>query len=224
MEQQSPGWCFRKRVPRHPPLPHPAPASPAALPRSLHAELRSPIARPARTRPLSSAPRAQAAPASSSPVVVVTGASRGIGRAIALAAGAAGCRVAVNYASSRQGAEEVAELVRAAGGEALTIKADVGQREGAEGVVRAAAEAWGCVDVLVNNAGITRDALVLRMKPEQWDEVIQVNLSGVFFASQAAAKLMAKQRRGRIVNVASVVGLAGNPGQANYAAAKGGEV
>ncbi|KDD71631.1 short chain dehydrogenase, partial [Helicosporidium sp. ATCC 50920] len=124
----------------------------------------------------------------------------------------------------RQGAEEVAELVRAAGGEALTIKADVGQREGAEGVVRAAAEAWGCVDVLVNNAGITRDALVLRMKPEQWDEVIQVNLSGVFFASQAAAKLMAKQRRGRIVNVASVVGLAGNPGQANYAAAKGGVI
>ncbi|GIL43147.1 hypothetical protein Vafri_975 [Volvox africanus] len=156
------------------------------------------------------------------PVCLVTGASRGIGKAIALALGAQGARVAINYASSAASAEEVAAAVVAAGGEAMVVGANVAKREEIERMFKEVADKWGRLDVLVNNAGITRDTLMMRMKPEQWDAVIDTNLSGVFYCTQAATKVMGKQRSGRIVNITSVVGLVGNAGQANYAAAKAG--
>ncbi|GLI68914.1 hypothetical protein VaNZ11_013465 [Volvox africanus] len=156
------------------------------------------------------------------PVCLVTGASRGIGKAIALALGAQGARVAINYASSAASAEEVAAAVVAAGGEAMVVGANVAKREEIERMFKEVSDKWGRLDVLVNNAGITRDTLMMRMKPEQWDAVIDTNLSGVFYCTQAATKVMGKQRSGRIVNITSVVGLVGNAGQANYAAAKAG--
>ncbi|PSC70932.1 3-oxoacyl-[acyl-carrier] reductase 4-like [Micractinium conductrix] len=157
-------------------------------------------------------------------VCVVTGASRGIGRAIALELGAAGCKVAVNYAGSKDKAEEVAHLIEQSGGEAITIGANMGKLEDIERLFKEVTDKWGTVDVLCNNAGITRDTLMMRMKPEQWQEVIDVNLTGVFYATQAATKIMAKKRKGRVINIASVVGLVGNAGQANYAATKGGVI
>ncbi|KAK4535802.1 hypothetical protein CDCA_CDCA06G1827 [Cyanidium caldarium] len=155
-------------------------------------------------------------------VAVVTGASRGIGRAIALALGEAGCHVVVNYSASEAAATAVVQSIKRAGGEAMAFKADVRQPEQVDALFTAALERLGRVDVVVNNAGITRDTLMLRMRPEQWQEVIDLNLTGVFLCSQAAAKVMLKQRSGRIINIASVVGQIGNAGQANYAAAKGG--
>ncbi|KAI8470689.1 MAG: hypothetical protein J3K34DRAFT_419559 [Monoraphidium minutum] len=158
------------------------------------------------------------------PVCIVTGGSRGIGAAIALALGSTGARVVVNYASSPDKAEEVAAKIVAHGGEAITVKADVSKREDLEALVKAATDKWGSLDVLVNNAGITRDTLMMRMKPDQWEDVISTNLSAVFYATQAATKVMGKARKGRIINIASVVGLTGNAGQANYAAAKAGVI
>jgi 3-oxoacyl-[acyl-carrier protein] reductase len=157
-------------------------------------------------------------------VCIVTGASRGIGRAIALALGAAGCKVAVNYAASSAAADQVAADIVALGGEAIVVGANCGKLDEIERMFKEVTDKWGTVDVLVNNAGITRDTLVMRMKPEMWQEVIDVNLSGVFYTTQAATKIMAKKRKGRVVNIASVVGLVGNAGQANYAAAKGGVI
>ncbi|EFN55175.1 hypothetical protein CHLNCDRAFT_35597 [Chlorella variabilis] len=157
-------------------------------------------------------------------VCVVTGASRGIGRAVALALGAQGCKVAINYAASSGRAEEVAHQIEELGGEAIVVGADMGKADEIDALFKTVADKWGTVDVLVNNAGITRDTLMMRMKKEQWDDVINVNLTGVFLATQAATKIMSKKRKGRIVNVASVVGLVGNAGQANYAAAKGGVI
>ncbi|KAH9606704.1 hypothetical protein KSS87_007226 [Heliosperma pusillum] len=147
------------------------------------------------------------------PVVVVTGASRGIGRATALALGRAGCKVLVNYARSSKEAEEVAKEIEACGGQALTFGGDVSQEADVESMITAAIDAWGTVDVLVNNAGITRDGLLMRMKKSQWQEVIDLNLTGVFLCTQ-----------GRIINITSVVGLIGNAGQANYSAAKAGVI
>ncbi|KAJ8609813.1 hypothetical protein CTAYLR_007186 [Chrysophaeum taylorii] len=158
----------------------------------------------------------------SAPTAIVTGASRGIGRAVALELGAAGARVVVNYAASEGPALEVVEHIKEKGGEAIAVKANVAETSEIDALFKAATEAFGSVDVLVNNAGITRDGLVMRMKPAAWQDVIDLNLSGVFYCSQAAFKLMAKQRKGRIINMSSVVGLFGNPGQANYAAAKAG--
>lgn len=157
-------------------------------------------------------------------VALVTGASRGIGRAVALALGGAGCRVVVNYARSSTAAEEVAKEVVDLGGSAITVQGDVSTPEGVAAMFSATKEAYGSLDVLVNNAGITRDTLLLRMKPAQWDEVISTNLTAVFHCTQAAAKLMVKQRSGRIINISSVVGQIGNPGQCNYAAAKAGVI
>lgn len=157
-------------------------------------------------------------------VCVVTGGSRGIGKAIALALGAAGCKVVVNYSASSAAAEEVAHTIESLGGQAIVFGANMGKPDEIEALFKATTEKFGAVDVLVNNAGITRDTLMMRMKPAQWQDVIDVNLTGVFYAAQAATKIMAKQRKGRVVNIASVVGLVGNAGQANYAAAKGGVI
>ncbi|CAA0239683.1 unnamed protein product [Arabidopsis thaliana] len=159
-----------------------------------------------------------------SPVVVITGASRGIGKAIALALGKAGCKVLVNYARSAKEAEEVSKQIEEYGGQAITFGGDVSKATDVDAMMKTALDKWGTIDVVVNNAGITRDTLLIRMKQSQWDEVIALNLTGVFLCTQAAVKIMMKKKRGRIINISSVVGLIGNIGQANYAAAKGGVI
>ncbi len=157
-------------------------------------------------------------------VALVTGASRGIGRAIALRLAKEGAAVAVNYAGNAKAAEEVKGLIEAAGGKAITIQADVADAAAVETMIGQVTEAFGTVDILVNNAGITKDGLLMRMKEEDWDAVINTNLKGIFHCTKAVTKLMMKKRSGRIVNMASVVGLMGNAGQANYAAAKAGVI
>ena len=159
------------------------------------------------------------------PVCIVTGGSRGLGRAIALALGGEGCKVVVNYANSAAAAEAVVEEIKSLGGDGIAVQADMGTMDGVKSLFKATADAYDePVGVLVNNAGITRDTLVLRMKEKQWTDVIDTNLNGVFYSSQAAFKIMMKARKGRIINVASVVGKNGNIGQANYAAANGGVI
>ncbi len=181
--------------------------------------------RPLGARASSSRQPASPVMAADGPVCIVTGGSRGLGKAIALALGGEGCRVVVNYASSAGAAEAVVDEIKALGGDGLAVQADMSSEEGVKSLFDATAAAYDDpVGVLVNNAGITRDTLVLRMKSKQWNDVINTNLNGVFFASQAAAKVMMKKRSGRIINIASVVGKIGNIGQANYAAAKGGVI
>nr|CAB3459737.1 unnamed protein product [Digitaria exilis] len=158
------------------------------------------------------------------PVAVVTGASRGIGRAIAVALGKAGCKVVVNYAKSGMEAEEVCREIEESGGTAISFAADISCEADVESMMRTVIDAWGSLDVLVNNAGITRDALLMRMKRTQWQEVVDVNLTGVYLCAQAAATVMMKRRKGRIINIASVSGIIGNVGQANYCAAKAGVI
>ncbi|AIY11081.1 3-oxoacyl-[acyl-carrier-protein] reductase [Paenibacillus polymyxa] len=157
-------------------------------------------------------------------IALVTGASRGIGRSIALALAEAGANVAVNYAGSEAAATEVAELIRAKGVEAITVQANVGRAEEADQLIKDVVGAWGKIDILVNNAGITRDNLIMRMKEEEFDQVIETNLKGVFNCLKAATRPMMKQRSGRIINISSVVGVLGNAGQANYVAAKAGVI
>jgi 3-oxoacyl-[acyl-carrier protein] reductase len=157
-------------------------------------------------------------------VALVTGASRGIGRAIALALAAEGASVVVNYTSSQDAAQALVETIVKAGGKALAIKADVAQPEQVEALVKETLAQLGRIDILVNNAGITRDTLLLRMKLEDWQAVINLNLTGVFLCTQAVSKSMLKQRSGKIINIASVAGQMGNPGQANYSAAKAGVI
>jgi 3-oxoacyl-[acyl-carrier protein] reductase len=155
------------------------------------------------------------------PIAIVTGASRGIGRAIALSLGCSGAKVAVNYARSTAAAEAVVGEIASQGGEALAVQGDMGVEEQVETLFKTVIDRWGRVDILVNNAGITRDGLLMRMKTQDWQAVLDLNLTGVFLCSRAASKIMLKQRSGRIINIASVVGEVGNPGQANYSAAKG---
>lgn len=155
-------------------------------------------------------------------VAVVTGASRGIGRAIAVEFGRRGASVVVNYAGRLEDARETARLVEQAGGKAIVEQADVSIADDAARLVESALAAFGRLDILVNNAGITRDNLLLRMKDEEWDAVLNTNLKAAFYLTRAAARPMMKQRYGRIINVASVVALTGNPGQANYVSAKAG--
>ena len=154
-------------------------------------------------------------------VAIVTGASRGIGRSIALALAAEGARiVAVDMAP--EGVEALATEIKAMGVEAVAVQGNVTVAADTERMVDVAVETFGRVDILVNNAGITRDGLLLRMKDEDWDAVLTVNLKGAFLCTRAASKVMAKQRYGRIINIASVVGQMGNAGQANYCASKAG--
>ncbi|NBV59366.1 MAG: 3-oxoacyl-[acyl-carrier-protein] reductase, partial [Synechococcaceae bacterium WB4_2_0811] len=155
---------------------------------------------------------------------LVTGASRGIGKAVALELAAAGATVAVNYANSNAGADAVVAEITAQGGSAYALQADVSQEEEVNALVEAVIKRSGSLDVLVNNAGITRDGLLMRMKTSDWQAVINLNLTGVFLCTRAVTRPMLKQKRGRIVNITSVVGLMGNAGQANYAAAKAGVI
>jgi 3-oxoacyl-[acyl-carrier protein] reductase len=157
-------------------------------------------------------------------VAVVTGASRGIGRAIALSLAAEGANVVVNYTSSGSAADALVRDITELGGQAIALQADVSQPEPVEQLFTDTIAKWGRIDVLVNNAGITRDTLLLRMKLEDWQAVINLNLTGVFLCTKAASKVMLKQRSGRIINIASTVGLTGNIGQANYSAAKSGVI
>lgn len=157
-------------------------------------------------------------------VAVVTGASRGIGRAIALELANYGATVVVNYASSSTAADEVVAEITGAGGEAVALQADVSQVDQVDNLIDGAIDKFKHIDILVNNAGITRDTLLLRMKPEDWQAVIDLNLTGVFLCTRAVSKLMLKQRSGRIINITSVAGQMGNPGQANYSAAKAGVI
>ena len=155
-------------------------------------------------------------------VAVVTGGSRGIGRAIALELAVQGFKVVVNYRSQEAQAQNVVETIRGMGGEAMAIQAHVASSRDVEEMASKVKEAWGSVGVLVNNAGITRDNILARMKEEEWDQVLETNLRGAFLCSRIFVKDMMRARWGRIVNISSVVGIVGNPGQTNYAASKAG--
>lgn len=155
-------------------------------------------------------------------VAIVTGASRGIGRAVALVLAAAGYAVCVNYRAQAATAEEVAADILASDGHAVAVGADVSTREGVDELFRRTVETLGAPAVLVNNAGITRDTLLLRLSEDDWDAVLDTNLRGAYLCTKAALRPMLKARWGRIINISSVVGITGNPGQSNYAAAKAG--
>lgn len=157
-------------------------------------------------------------------VAIVTGASRGIGRAIAIALAAEGAKVVVNYARSSEAAEDVVKNITTERGEAIALQADVSKVDQVDELIKQTLDKFGRIDILVNNAGITKDTLLMRMKPEDWQTVIDLNLTGVFLCTRAVTKPMLKQRSGRIINIASVAGQMGNPGQANYSAAKAGVI
>ncbi|MBV5260659.1 3-oxoacyl-[acyl-carrier-protein] reductase [Synechococcus moorigangaii CMS01] len=157
-------------------------------------------------------------------VAIVTGASRGIGKATAIALATEGAKVVINYARSSGAADALVAEIQAAGGEAIALQADVSQEDQVNDLVEKTLAQWGQIDILVNNAGITKDTLLMRMKREDWQAVIDLNLTGVFLCTKAVTKPMMKKRRGRIINITSVAGLMGNPGQANYSAAKAGVI
>ncbi|MDB5073955.1 MAG: 3-oxoacyl-(acyl-carrier-protein) reductase [Chloroflexi bacterium] len=157
-------------------------------------------------------------------MALVTGASRGIGRAIATALAASGHAVCVNYRTQADAAQEVVDTIAKAGGRAVAIRGDVSKREDVDALFRQVQESLGAVTVLVNNAGITRDTLLLRLSDDDWDAVLDTNLRGAFMCTKAAVRSMIKARWGRVINISSIVGLMGNPGQANYAAAKAGMI
>jgi 3-oxoacyl-[acyl-carrier protein] reductase len=157
-------------------------------------------------------------------VAIVTGGSRGIGRAIALELGSQGAKIVVNYHNSPERAEQVVNQISSAGGTAIAFQADVSNFEAAQGLIKFAVESYGDLHILVNNAGITRDMLIMMMPEEDWDDVITTNLKSTFNCSKAAVKHMMRKRYGRIVNIASVAGQMGNAGQTNYSASKGGQI
>jgi 3-oxoacyl-[acyl-carrier protein] reductase len=157
-------------------------------------------------------------------VALVTGSSRGIGRAIAVKLASQGAKVIVNYNSSPHAAQEVVDQISSEGGEAIAIQADVRDAEQAKDLINGALEAFEHLDILVNNVGITRDSLLMRMKEDDWDVVLETNLKGTFNCTKAAQRSMIKQRYGRIINITSVSGIAGQVGQANYSASKAGIV
>lgn len=157
-------------------------------------------------------------------VALVTGASRGIGRSIALELASKGAKVVVNYAGSEDKAEAVVEEIKALGSSAFKVQANVSSEKDVKSMVKEVISQYGSLDILVNNAGITKDNLLMRMKETEFDQVIDTNLKGCFLCMKAVARQMMKQRSGRIINVASIVGVSGNPGQANYVAAKAGVI
>ncbi|MGE6753146.1 3-oxoacyl-[acyl-carrier-protein] reductase [Rossellomorea sp. NPDC071047] len=157
-------------------------------------------------------------------VALVTGASRGIGREIALELAREGCNVAVNYSGSEAKANEVVDEIKGLGREAIAIQCNVSDSDAVQEMVKETIGQFGSVDILVNNAGITKDNLLMRMKEAEWDDVININLKGVFLCTKAVTRQMMKQRSGRIINISSIVGVSGNPGQANYVAAKSGVI
>lgn len=157
-------------------------------------------------------------------VAIVTGASRGIGRAIALEFGSRGARVVVNFIQNASAADEVVKIISESGGEAYAHQADVSVFEQADGLVKTAIEKHGDLHILVNNAGITRDGLIMTMSESDWDDVIQTNLKSTFNCCKAAIRHMLRRRYGRIINIASVSGIMGNPGQTNYSASKAGQI
>lgn len=153
---------------------------------------------------------------------LVTGASRGIGKEIALELARNGANIVVNYAGNQQLAEQVVDEIRSFGRESIAIQADVANSETVDQMVKETVNRFGSLDILVNNAGITRDQLLMRMKESDWDDVLNTNLKSVFLTTKAVSRQMMKQRKGRIINIASIVGVSGNAGQANYVAAKAG--
>ncbi|MFJ7976363.1 3-oxoacyl-[acyl-carrier-protein] reductase [Peribacillus sp. JNUCC 23] len=155
---------------------------------------------------------------------LVTGASRGIGKEIALELARQGAHVAVNYAGSEAKANEVVEEIQLLGREAFAIQCDVANSDSVTAMIKSVTEKFPRIDIMVNNAGITRDNLLMRMKENEWDDVINTNLKGVFLCTKAVTRPMMKQRSGRIINIASIVGVSGNAGQANYVAAKAGVI
>ncbi len=155
-------------------------------------------------------------------VALVTGASRGLGRAIAIKLATCGTKVVVNYLTNDKEANKVAQKIESSGGIAMLYRADVSDADAVRQMTRQIVNEWGKIDILVNNAGITRDALLLRMPEGTWDEVMNTNLRGAYLCTKYALRSMMEQGWGRIINVASVAGLVGNAGQANYSAAKGG--
>lgn len=157
-------------------------------------------------------------------VALITGASRGIGQAVALEMARAGADIAVNYSGSEAAAQATVNQVKALGRKAIMVKANVADADEVAAMVEAVQAEFGHIDILVNNAGITRDTLLMRMKDSDWDDVININLKGVYLVTKAVSKLMMKQRSGRIINMSSVVGVTGNAGQANYSASKAGVI
>ncbi|MBP3038309.1 3-oxoacyl-[acyl-carrier-protein] reductase [Bacillaceae bacterium Marseille-Q3522] len=157
-------------------------------------------------------------------IALVTGASRGIGREIALELARQGADVAVNYAGSEEKANEVVKEIQGIGRKAIAVRCDVSSSESVAVMVKETVSQFGKIDILVNNAGITRDNLLMRMKEADWDAVINTNLKGVFLCTKAVTRQMMKQRSGRIINISSIVGVSGNAGQANYVAAKAGVI
>jgi len=157
-------------------------------------------------------------------VAVVTGASRGIGRAIALELAHQGARITVNYHASARAAEEVVEAIRSSGAEASPYQADVGDASQAQALIKHAIDTYGDLHILVNNAGITRDTLIMTMKESDWDDVLRTNLKSTFNCSKAAVRYMLRKRYGRIINITSVAGQMGNAGQTSYSASKAGQI
>lgn len=157
-------------------------------------------------------------------VALITGASRGIGRAIAVTLAGYGATVIVNYCGSKEKADEVVEAIKSAGGNAVTYQADVADFDAVSTMFAEVTKQFGKIDILVNNAGITRDNLLLKMSEEEFDQVIDTNLKGVFNCLKQASRLMLKQKSGKIINISSISGVIGNPGQVNYSAAKAGVI
>ena len=155
---------------------------------------------------------------------LVTGASRGIGKAIAMALAECGAEVVINYSNSKEKADEVVSAIENLNSKAYSVQANISEEDSVNQLIDTVLKRSGQIDILINNAGITNDGLLMRMKTNQWQEVINLNLNGVFYCTKAVSRPMIKQKKGRIVNVTSVVGLMGNAGQANYAAAKAGVI